>query len=211
MKNEVIVKDHRIQKLIPQILIGHKEAIFRALDPRQYQKLVISRKDTIPPAWYQPGDLKWSGGLIFQREKKIELISTLNRRKLTPVQIESILKRNRLFNWILTLGCLITHLFQGRFYLPTELWKFEESQFECQFSTNNFLPGKIFLTYLLNKTEGQRVELNQIFRIIPKGLLGTAYWFLVSPLFNLASNKALKTIMNTLGENSIENWSDAAA
>lgn len=201
MKNEVIVKDTRIQKIIPQRLIGHKEAISKALNSNQYKQIFpYNRESAIPSEWYQPGDIKWSGGMVFQDYKSV-IIDSPNQKMIST--IFEIISRKRsydFFNLYFSFGSLFDGLFRGKIDFSRRPWKVTEKQNDyIQLTTTNSLPGKIFLTYKLIKTGDQITRLHQIFRIIPKGILGSFYWFFIKPVFNPFSNRLLSGVAKSFG------------
>jgi uncharacterized protein YbjT (DUF2867 family) len=197
MKNEVTVKDTRIQKIIPQRLIGHKEAIQRALDYNQYkQTLPYRRNRTIPSPWHHPGDAKWAGGSVFQDHKSITITSS-NQEGFPPILKMISEKRSSLFlSLYFKFGSFLNNLFKGRRIFPSNVWiETEKRKNEyLQLTTPNQLPGKTFLTYMIKRTDNQSFQLHQIFRIIPKGILGTYYWLFFTPFFNRYSKKLIVDI-----------------
>ena len=198
MKNEVVVKDTRIQKIIPQRLIGHKEAIYKALNPDQYNQIFpMNRKSEIPSEWYHPGDVNWSGGVVFQ-DHRIVVIRSPIRSKIPTIR--EILVRNKslyLINVYLRIGSLIDQLFNGKIHFSRMKWKLSKDRGDSvQLKSNDYLPGHVLLTYKVLKTE-QQVQLHQVFRIIPKGMLGTGYWFIMKPFFQILSNNLILNIANS--------------
>ncbi len=198
MKNEVFVKDTRIQKIIPQRLIGHKEAIYKALNPEQYSQIFpFNRISEISPEWYHPGDVNWSGGIVFQ-DHRVIVISSPNRSKLSFIR--EILIGNKsyhLINLYFKVGLLIDRLFKGKIRFSKIRWELSEERGDfIQLRSNNCLPGRTSLTYKLVKTD-QQIQLHQVFRIIPKGIFGIGYWIIMKPFFQLLSNKMLLSIANS--------------
>ncbi len=197
MKNEVIVKDTRIQKLIPQRLFGHKEAISMAVNPNQFKEaFVYNQKSIIPSEWYHPGDIEWSGGTVFQNYKSV-IIDSPSHTDYSPI-LEIILRiRNiNFFNLYYKFGSFLDNLFRGKFIIPSHPWCINEKRNDdyIQLITSNNLPGKTFLTYRITKIEKQTIQVHQIFRIIPKGILGTLYWIMIEPFFNKFSHRLLSNI-----------------
>ncbi len=201
MKNEVIVKDTRIQEIIPQRLIGHKEAIYRALNPNQYKQILpYSPKSVIPSEWYHPGDTEWSGGVVFQDHKFVIAVSPKHGNISSILEIIS-KKRNIIFFYCyFTIGSFIDGFFKSKIRFRDIHWNLIEKRQDdyIQLSTGNTLPGKTFLTYNLVRI-GDQLRIHQIFRIIPKGLLGLSYWLLARPFFNQFSKKLLSNVIKNFG------------
>ena len=197
MKNEVVVKDTRIQKLIPQRLLGHKEAILKALNPNQYKEAFsYNRKKHIPPEWYHPGDIEWSGGTVFQNYKAIIFNSPIHSN-YSPI-LETINKRNKIdfFNLYYKFGSLLDNLFKKTIIFSSRPWRLIENRNDdvIQLTTSNNLPGKTFLTYKIRMVGKHTIQVDQIFRIIPKGIIGALYWLFFEPIFNKFSQRLLSTI-----------------
>jgi uncharacterized protein YbjT (DUF2867 family) len=209
MKNEVIVNDTRIQKLIPQKLLGHKEAIYKALNPNQYRQILpYNRNVHIPPEWCHPGDNEWSGGLIFQNHRSIIIDSPKKELVATISKILS-QKRNILyFHIYYGFGSLIDNLFRGKLKFPKDVFRIikRREKNNVIFLANNNFPGKTYLTYMLEKRGENTIRLHQIFRIIPKGISGTVYWYLGKLFFYYFSYVLLSKVAESLqGAKTYEN------
>ncbi|MFX0211696.1 MAG: NAD(P)H-binding protein, partial [Candidatus Hodarchaeota archaeon] len=206
MKNEVVCHDFRIRELIPQKLIDHKQAIRLALNPKQY--LIYggySKYKDLPSEWHLPGDPPWSGGLIFQDHRKVVVLSgkpdniwqkLLHVEKIRNLQIISYLwKFGALLGAIFTQGN-VKRIMNKNMVYDQDI--FPEK--ELTVHTDVTLPGYVILRYRLRRINTKKLELHQIIRIIPKGLVGIIYWLILWPFFNILSKKILEEICRHIPE-----------
>jgi uncharacterized protein YbjT (DUF2867 family) len=207
MKNEVVCRDFRIRELIPQKLLNHKPAIRLALNPQQYlMHGSYSIQNDLPAEWHIPGDPPWSGGLIFQDHRKAVLIGNADDwwEKLTQIQKYGYL---RIISYLWKFGALLDGFFKGLkitgdikknpLYIQNKILKKE-----LTLHTDVILPGYTILRYRIRRISDNKYELHQIFRIIPKGLIGIAYWFSLQPFFNRMSKNLLEEICRNISEDS---------
>ncbi len=203
MKNEVVCHDFRIRELIPQKLINHKQAIRLVLNPQQYLMYgSLSRYDDLPAEWHIPGDPPWSGGLVFQDHRKVVLMGFSYDLWEKLLQIE---KSNnlRIISYLCKFGAFLDGIFKG-FNVKGKMNKNSLyiqniiPERELTLHTDVILPGYIILRYRLRRINKRKIELHQIFRIIPKGLIGITYWLAFQPFFNRISKKILEEVCRNI-------------
>ena len=199
MKNEVVCQDLRIRKLIPQKLLSHKEAIRIALNPKQYLNHgSVSQNDNTPTEWHIPGDPSWSGGLVFQDHRKVVL-------KESQYQWKKLLEMNLLsIPYFLKIGAFLDGFFKGfkvKGIMTQKLLNVQNfiPNKELTLDTDMILPGYFMIKYRIRRIKEDTIELHQIFRIVPKGILGIAYWFSFQPFFNRTSKKILEGVCRNMG------------
>jgi uncharacterized protein YbjT (DUF2867 family) len=75
LRIRAVCDDNRIMRIIPQELLGCREAIRSAIDPRQdFIEFTLQKvKDgTVPFEWSRPGDPRYSGGQVFTSSLSLE-------------------------------------------------------------------------------------------------------------------------------------------
>jgi uncharacterized protein YbjT (DUF2867 family) len=203
MKNEVVCHDFRIRELIPQKLLDHKQAIRLAINTQQYLMYgSYSHYNDLPVEWHIPGDPSWAGGLIFQDHRKAILIGSPENlwERLLNVQNYS---NMRIISYLWKFGAFLDSFFRG-FSVRREMEKnslnIRNNIFrkELTFDTDFILPGYTILRYRLKSIKDHKTEVHQIFRIIPKGLIGITYWLMLQPLFDKMSKNLLEEICGNI-------------
>ncbi len=205
MKNEVVCHDFRIRELIPQNLIDHKKAIRLALNPKQYLSYGShSKYDDLPAEWHIPGDPPWSGGLVFQDHRKVVLNGNSHNTWQKLVHIERNNKLQYIF-YLCKFGAFLEGIFKGFKRIKKKKIMHLQNiipEKELTLHTDIILPGYVILRYLLRRINSKSWELHQIFRIVPKGLIGITYWLTFLPFFNRISKKVLEEICSDIDRNS---------
>jgi hypothetical protein len=203
MKNEVVCHDFRIRELIPQKLIDHRQAIRLALNPKQYLSYGShSKYDDLPSEWHIPGDPPWSGGLVFQDHRKVVLNGNSHElwKKLLHIEKNNTL---RMISYLCKFGAFLDGVFKGfkiKGFIKKKSLYIQKAipEKELTLHTDVVLPGYIILRYRLRRINSKNIELHQIFRIVPKGLIGIAYWLTFQPFFNRISKKILEEICKNI-------------
>jgi hypothetical protein len=77
-----------------------------------------------------------------------------------------------------------------------DLWRVidVEQQKRLLLSAEMKLPGEAVLFFELRPLDGDQTELRQIARFLPRGLLGLAYWYSVTPFHNFVFDGMLRGI-----------------
>jgi uncharacterized protein YbjT (DUF2867 family) len=203
MKNEVVCHDFRIRELIPQDLLDHKQAIRLAINPQQYlMHGSYSLPDDLPAEWHIPGDPSWAGGLVFQDHRKVVINDSSNDlwEKLLKIQNYG---NMRIISCLWKFGAFLDGFFRGfrgkkdmneiPLYLQNKILNKE-----LTFQTDFILPGYTILRYRLRRISDNKTEIHQIFRIVPKGLIGISYWLMLQPFFDRISKKLLVEVCTNI-------------
>ncbi|MFX1421067.1 MAG: NAD(P)H-binding protein [Promethearchaeota archaeon] len=207
MKNEVICQDFRIRELIPQELLNHKQAIRLALNPQQYlMHGSYSNYADLPVEWHIPGDPPWSGGLVFQDHRRAILSGSADDlwNKLLQIQQYGNL---RIISYFWKFGAFLDSFFRG-FKVKIDINEIPLAmqnkipKRELTLHTDLIIPGYTMLRYRLRRINDKKIELHQIFRIVPKGLIGISYWFAFQPLFDRISKQLIDEICMNINRDS---------
>ncbi len=217
LKNPVVCENSEIKNLIPQNLLSPRLAIKLALQKVEKDEVESHWTDagySYPPEWAYYGDPQWSGGSIFEDQKQIIL-------EAAPEDIwEPLAKIGGetgwyYGNWLWKLRGILDKLIggvglrRGRRH-PSELrsgdavdfWRVVDLQEEKRLllAAEMKLPGEAVLDFRIKAIDENKVELRQIARFRPKGLLGLLYWWLVTPLHHFVFNGMLKGIAKASGK-----------
>ena len=211
LKNPVICNDNRIVDLLPQDLFDCRKAIHLALQRQKEHEVESSWTDSGPihPAeWSVPGDPSWAGGKIF----------TDSRRVIIDAEPEAIWPALAAIggevgwyyaNWLWKLRGMIDRVLGGvglsrgrrdhREIYPgdaLDFWRVVEAEKPRRLllSAEMKLPGQALLSFTLQELDDGRTELRQIAHFLPRGLLGLAYWYAVTPFHNFVFDGMLRGI-----------------
>jgi uncharacterized protein YbjT (DUF2867 family) len=213
LKNPVICHDNRIADLLPQELFDCRRAIHLALERMKQHQVESSWTDSGPinPAeWSVYGDPTWAGGKIFTDSRRV--ILDAKPAEIWPA-LASIGGEVGWYyaNWLWKLRGMIDRIFGGvgisrgrrdhREIYPgdaLDLWRVIAVERPKLLSLNAEmkLPGEATLYFELQPLDDGRTELRQIARFLPRGLLGLAYWYGVTPFHNYVFDGMLRGIAN---------------
>lgn len=217
LKNPVICHDNRIAELLPQDLFDCRQAIRLALERMKQHQVESSWTDSGPihPAeWSNYGDPDWAGGKIFTDARRITVAAS-------PEQIWPALASIGgevgwyYANWLWKLRGMIDRVFGGvglsrgrRNSLEIfpgdalDFWRVVEVEQPNRLflAAEMKLPGEAVLNFTLKQLDGERTELRQVARFLPRGLLGLAYWYAVTPFHGYVFNGMLRGIAKTVNK-----------
>jgi uncharacterized protein YbjT (DUF2867 family) len=217
LKNEVIVEDNRIQALIPQEMLSVQESIKLALQRTQEGTILSHWTDAgyIPePEQAYPGDPNWSGGSVFIDKRRITL--TAEKAALWK-QVVKIGGATGWYygNWLWALRGIMDIIFggiglrKGRRHADDlhvgdalDCWRVVRLKKESLLTliAEMKVPGKAVLSFEITETlQPGQCELTQTAVFRPKGLLGLAYWYAVTPLHAFVFDGMLKGIVKAGG------------
>ncbi len=199
LQSPVVCEDNRIRDLIDQDLIPIERAMELAQERNSTDSVVSRWSDAgdLPPAeWSDEEDPEWSGGDLFEDRRRV-LIET-EAETVWGVIIRIGGSNGWYFaNWLWFLRGLLDRLFggvglrRGRRH-PEELqvgdaldfWRVLELEHprKLKLVAEMKLPGEATLEFRVNDNEDGSVEVDQIARFRPSGLLGLLYWYIVYPL-----------------------------
>lgn len=217
LSNPVVCRDNAITELLPQQLLGNREAIRLALDRLHQQQVETSWIDsgTIPPAeWSQANDPAWAGGQLYEDSRRV--IIRGHPDEIWPA-VAAIGGDVGWYyaDWLWRMRGFIDRLFggvglrRGRRH-PTEIYPGDSLDFwrvvsveqpqKLLLTAEMKLPGKAILCFMLKQLDDERTELLQIARFLPSGLAGLIYWYAVTPFHNFVFNGMLRGIAKESGK-----------
>jgi uncharacterized protein YbjT (DUF2867 family) len=211
LSNPVICGENRITDLLPQELFDARTAIRLALDRLRHQQVETSWTDSgeINPAeWSLPEDPNWAGGSVYDDSLRIVLAATAE--EIWPAvraiggdagyyHADWLWKIRGLFDRL----CGGVGLSRGR-RSRTELYPGDALDFwrvaavrepeQLLLVAEMKLPGEAVLSFRLIPLADGKVELQQIARFLPRGLLGILYWYAVMPFHHYVFSGMLRGI-----------------
>jgi len=213
--NEVIARDNRITRIIPQELMTCREAIRRAIQKDSLQ-IVETRwtdaGDLKPPEWIYSGDAPYAGGTLLQGGFKAVLDST--PEEIWPV-ISRIGGNNgwyygdflwKMRGWMDTLAGGVG-LRRGRRH-PEQLQVGDALDFwrvlevcppgRLILVAEMKLPGEAILDFeIIPSDKGAELQLGTRFR--PKGIYGVLYWYALLPFHDILFGGMLREVAKKVG------------
>jgi len=209
LKNRVVCRNDDAAQLMPQRLLGVREAIEEALGARQADDVETAWSDAGPV----PGDPDWAGGKVFVDRREIDIA--------VPAQtvFQAVCKIGggqgyyaadclwRIRGWMdrLVGG---PGLRRGRrssqsvsYGEALDFWRITgiDTDRRLELRAEMKLPGEAQLSFEIDAPESDltRCRLIQTARFKPRGLLGIAYWYAVQPLHGIVFSGMLKGIQRT--------------
>ena len=192
LRNRTVCRDDSAQKLMPGPLFDVKDAIDAALGKLQ-QGDVETRWST---AGEMPGDPEWSGGKVFQDERKLDVDAPADKTFAALSRIGG-QKGYWGADWLWWLRGVMDKaiggpgLRRGRrdperlsYGEAVDFWRvngYEEGRW-LRLSAEMKLPGEAELDFHVESIDENRSRVTQTARFRPLGLLGLAYWYSVLPL-----------------------------
>jgi len=197
LKTSMICNDASIKKISPQELLTVEEAIKIASDPAQNEPLYWNETDIKrPEEWSNKNDPAWAGGKMFVDTKKIVI-----RGKASDVwkALSSIGNETDWYGtqWLWEVRAFLDSVIAGGYYKrgrtnenalvvgdQIDWWHIHAVRNNelLVLKAKMNLPGVAFLEYSLKPLRGNRCQISQTVRFIPKGLTGEAYWYAIKPL-----------------------------
>ncbi|ADK84622.1 NAD-dependent epimerase/dehydratase [Desulfarculus baarsii DSM 2075] len=199
LSNEVVMHDQRIRQVAPQELIDCRQAIRRALQRIEQQKVETCWHDAghvLPPEWVYCADASFAGGTILQAALRSRLAAPAHAVWPAVTSLGGEIGwRHAQFLWALRgwLDELVggVGLRRGRRH-PRELgvgdaldfWRVLEVEKDRRLLllAEMKLPGQAVLEIQLEPLGPDMCELRVIARFLPRGLAGLAYWWAALPL-----------------------------
>ena len=216
LRNTVMCKENRIRELIPRDLLSCRQAIRRALDFTARHEVSTCWSDAgqlAPPEWLHCGDAPYAGGTVLECNYATVL-------RCTPPRVWEVISRIggdtgwyygdllwKIRGWMdrLVGG---PGLRRGRRH-PSDLrvgdsldcWRVlavdqnERLMLLAEMKT----PGEAVLQFSIEQLDDHRVELRQISRFLPRGLLGLVYWYSLAPVHVILFKGMLEAISRRVG------------
>lgn len=203
LKNEVVCRENRIEKLIPQQLLTVREAI-RASLSQMKSGMVETSWSTAGP---MPGDPDWSGGTVFRDARSL----TVETPAAAAFRAVCRIGGNR--GWAVGLLWQIRgwmdRLVGGpglrrgrrdpdhlRYGDALDFWRvvgYTEDR-HLSLRAEMRLPGEALLDFRIEPDGDERCTLTQTALFEPRGLLGLLYWYAVLPFHDFVFRRMLNAI-----------------
>jgi uncharacterized protein YbjT (DUF2867 family) len=217
LSNPVVCKDNRIRDIIPQELMDCRQAIKVALERVKQQRIDTCWMDAgamVPPEWTHYGDTSYAGGTILDCSYTVQI-------KATPEEVWQPIIRiggdtgYYFGNYLWRLRGWIDRLLGGIGFRsgrrhPSELrvgdaldfWRVLEVDppHRLLLLAEMKLPGEAVLEFHLIPLAGDKVELSQNSRFLPRGLGGMAYWYILVPFHHWIFRGMLKAMAAAVGK-----------
>jgi len=213
LKNPAVCMESRIKQIIEQELLTASQAVRIAIDRIQHHKVESHWTDAgkLPPVeWFNSNDPDWAGGTIFRDVRKVEIEGTAADAWKAISRIGGTTGWYYA-NWLWKLRGYLDSisggvgLRRGRRH-PDELrtgdavdfWRVKSVECERRLLliAEMKLPGQAALEFQIVPSAGDKTEIIQIARFLPRGLLGYLYWFLVTPLHEFVFTGMLTGVAN---------------
>ncbi|MBN1102536.1 MAG: DUF2867 domain-containing protein [Deltaproteobacteria bacterium] len=216
LRNPVVCREDRIRSLIPQTLLGCREAIRLALGRTRNQCVETCWTDAgrLPiPEWVHCGDAPYSGGDILESGFRIVLEATPEEVWKPIARIGGRagwygadllwaargaadrlaggigLRRGRRDPFQLRVGDAVD------FFRVLDL----EEPHHLHLLAEMRIPGEASLEFRVHPMKGGRTEVQQLARYVPMGLFGLLYWHILYPFHQWVFREMLKGVARAVG------------
>jgi uncharacterized protein YbjT (DUF2867 family) len=206
LRNPVVCRDDAATRLLPQRLLGVREAIRLALEQVAHREVETGWSDAGPI----PGDPDWAGGTVFVDRRETEVAAS-------PDDVFAALSRIGGetgwygLDWLWRLRGALDHLAGGpglrrgrrdagrvAFGDAVDFWRVTgvEPGRRLALRAEMRLPGEARLEFAVEPLPGRasHARLVQTAHFLPRGLLGLAYWYAVLPLHGFVFGRMLAGI-----------------
>lgn len=215
--NEVVCRDERIRRIIPQDLMTCRDAIERAIEKIERHRVEACWTDAgrlLPPEWTYCGDEPYAGGTVLACAYRIRI-------EASPGEIwEHIVRIGGLTGWyyggpLWRIRGWLDKLFGGTSLLrgrrdprnlyvgdALDFWRVLEvsAPFRLLLLSEMKLPGEAILEFRICPLGRNECELQQVARFLPKGFLGLAYWYSLYGAHRILFKGMLRTIAREVGK-----------
>jgi uncharacterized protein YbjT (DUF2867 family) len=216
LTSAAVCRDNRIRDLVPQKLLGCREAVRRALDRLGQHQVQTCWKDAgrlLPPEWAYCGDTEYAGGTVRSETYRMRVEATADQVWSAIACIggdtgwygADLLWRIRGAADRLVGG---DGLRRGRRH-PFELFVGDAVDFwrvlevdpprRLVLLAEMRLPGQAMMGFEINDMSQGRSEVRLGLRFFPRGLSGLAYWAAVKPLHPFVFRSMLAGIGKAVG------------
>jgi uncharacterized protein YbjT (DUF2867 family) len=206
LRNPVVCRDDEAARLMPQRLLGVREAIRVALEQ-------VARHE-VETGWFDagpiPGDPDWAGGTVFVDRREVEVAASPEEVFATISRIGGETGWYGL-DWLWRLRGALDHLAGGpglrrgrrhaerlAFGDAIDFWRVTAAEpgRRLALRAEMRLPGEALLEFEVAPVPGRagRSRLVQTARFAPRGLLGIAYWYAVLPFHRIVFGRMLDGI-----------------
>jgi hypothetical protein len=204
LRNRVVVEEHSAAALMPQTLIGVREAIALALDAEERADIESSWTSAGPI----PGDPDWAGGRVFmdRREMRVDAPPDAVFRAACRVGGRHGYYGARWLGWLWSVRGSLDELAGGpglqrgrrdpntlRYGDAVDFWRVTavEPGRRLRLHAEMKAPGHALLEFSIDQPDGPAGDgaaasrpssrLTQTATFLPRGLLGYAYWYSMLP------------------------------
>lgn len=206
LRNPVVCRDDEAARLMPQRLLGVREAIREALEQAARGQVETGWSDAGPI----PGDPDWAGGTVFTDRRQTEVAASAAD---TFAAIARLGGDTGWYgaDWLWRARGWLDHLAGGpglrrsrrdpervAYADAIDFWRVTavEPGRRLALGAEMRLPGEAVLEFAIEPLCGRkdRVRLIQTARFLPRGVLGLAYWYAMLPLHNVVFGRLLRGI-----------------
>jgi uncharacterized protein YbjT (DUF2867 family) len=208
LRNRVVCRSDAAQRLMPQPLLGVREAIRLALARLEAEEVETAWSDAGPV----PGDPDWSGGTVYTDQRQTEV------RARPCAVFRTVCRIGGRNGWYAADGLWGVRgwmdrlvggpgLRRGRrnperiaYGDVLDFWRVTAVELNRRLALRGEmkLPGEAFLEFRMEPLEadahGPRTALIQTARFRPRGLLGLAYWCAVQPVHGIVFSGMIEGI-----------------
>ena len=194
LKNEVVCREDRITRMIPQKLLNVREAIHAALS--QVESHLVETNWTM--AGPMPGDPDWSGGKVFRDEREVAIAAPAGTVLRAVCRLGG--QRGWYAEWLWKIRGGLDRLAGGpglrrgrrdpdtlRYGDALDFWRVVglEQDRSLSLRAEMRLPGQALLDFRIGANSAQNCTLRQTALFEPRGLFGLMYWYAVLPLHGI--------------------------
>lgn len=206
LRNPVVCRDDEAARLMPQRLLGVRDAIREALGQSARGQVETVWSDAGPI----PGDPDWAGGTVFTDRRQTEVAASA---AATFAALACLGGDTGWYgaDWLWRLRGALDHLAGGpglrrgrrdpervAYGDAVDFWRVTGVALGRRLAlrAEMRLPGQALLEFTIEPLPGRadRVRLIQTARFLPRGLLGLAYWYVMLPLHHVVFGRLLQGI-----------------
>ncbi len=190
LKNEVVCREDRITRLIPQKLLDVREAIHAALSQLESHMVETNWSMAGP----MPGDPDWSGGTVFRDEREVAIDAPAWAAFRAVCRVGG--ANGWYAGWLWKIRGWLDRMAGGpglrrgrrnpdtlRYGDALDFWRVVGFDRDAYLSlrAEMRLPGEALLEFRIQTSGEQKCTLRQTALFEPKGLFGLLYWYGVLP------------------------------
>jgi len=205
LKNEVVCREDRITRIVPQKLLNVREAIHAALS--QVEAHLVETNWTM--AGPMPGDPDWSGGTVFRDEREVSIAAPARDAFRAVCRLGG--GHGWYASWLWKIRGAMDRLAGGpglrrgrrdpdtlRYGDALDFWRVVglDQDRSLSLRAEMRLPGQALLDFRITADDGQHCTLRQTALFEPRGLFGLIYWYAVLPFHGLVFSGMLARIQS---------------
>jgi len=203
LKNEVVCREDRITKLIPQELLNVRQAIRAAISQVEAQSVETNWSMAGP----MPGDPDWSGGTVFRDERQVKIDAPASEVYRAVCRVGG--GNGWHANWLWKIRGWLDRLVGGpglrrgrrhpgtlRYGDALDFWRVVglERDRAVSLRAEMRLPGEALLDFQIEPVGERQSILRQKALFEPRGLFGLLYWYGVLPFHGVVFRGMLADI-----------------